>query len=71
MHRREGLTAPSRSSEKPEPDTEPPMLICTAERSAPAGARAGPRLGLGQILLLSKNTTVHGCVLLWWLHLAD
>lgn len=35
------------------------------------GQEAGPRLGLGQILLLSKNTTVHGCVLLRWLHLAD
>lgn len=53
------------------PSAEPHMLICTAERSAPAEARAGPRLGLGQILLLSKNTTVHGCVLLRWLHLAD
>ena len=66
-----GLTAPSRSPEKPEPDVEPHMLMCTAERSAPAGVRAGLKLGLGQILLLSKNTTVQGCVLLWWLHLAD
>lgn len=71
IHRREGLTAPSRSPEKPEPDAEPHMLMCTAERSAPAGVRAGLRLGLGQILLLSKNTTVHGCVLLQRLHLAD
>lgn len=44
--------AASRSSEKPEPGAEPHMLICTAERSAPVGARAGPGLGLGQILLL-------------------
>ncbi|KAI4821432.1 hypothetical protein KUCAC02_029366 [Chaenocephalus aceratus] len=56
------LAAPSRSSEKPEPSAETHMLICTAERSAPAVARAGLKLGLGQILLLSKNSTVHGCV---------
>lgn len=36
-----GLTAPSRSSGKPEPGAEPHMLICTAERSAPAGRGQG------------------------------
>lgn len=46
---REGLPAPSRSSEKPEPGAELHMLICTAERGAPAGVKAGLRLGLGQI----------------------
>ncbi|KAI9521738.1 hypothetical protein NQZ68_003893 [Dissostichus eleginoides] len=30
------LAAPSRSSEKPKPSAETHMLICTAERSAPA-----------------------------------
>ncbi|KAK5871225.1 hypothetical protein PBY51_004117 [Eleginops maclovinus] len=45
------LAAPSRSSEKPEPSAETHMLICTAERNAPAVVRAGLKLGLGQILL--------------------
>lgn len=71
-HRCGGLTAPSRSSEKPEPGAELHMLIRTAERSAPAGTRAGLRLGLGQIFLpLKKTATVQSCVLLRWLHLAD
>lgn len=43
---RKGLTAPRRSPEKHEPDAEAHMLVCAAERSAPAGAKGRTEAGI-------------------------